>query len=137
MREEVIRVADRHQLQVVMVADGGLRPSREPFVKMQIVPNGADAADDWIVEHISAVDICVTADILLARRCLEKQAIAVKPNGKVFDAGNIGMAVAMRDLGQQLREASGKQTFNAAFTKADRSAFLAQLHQLVIARKGH
>lgn len=119
-----------------MVADGGLRPSRHDLVRMHIVPQGADAADDWIAEAITDEDICVTNDIPLAKRCLEKGASAIRPNGKQFDLTNIGMALAMREVKQHIRESQQTQTFNAAFSKADRSAFLEGLHRLVETVKG-
>ncbi|MEM9278560.1 MAG: YaiI/YqxD family protein [Pseudomonadota bacterium] len=135
VKEEVIRVAERHDVQVIMVADGGLRPSRHDLVRNQIVAQGADAADDWIAENITASDICVTNDIPLAKRCLEKGAAAIKPNGNLFDEANIGMALAMRGLKQHIRESQQTQTFNASFTKADRSAFLESLHRLLVGQK--
>ena len=132
VKDEIIRVAERHNVQVIMVADGGLRPSRHDLVRNHIVATGADAADDWIAETISAGDVCVTADIPLAKRCLEKQAKAIRPNGKLFDESNIGMSLAMRDLKQHIRESQQTQTYNAAFSKADRSAFLEGLHRLLV-----
>jgi len=118
-----------------MVADGGLRPSRHDLVRNHIVTQGADAADDWIAENITSLDICITNDIPLAKRCLEKQAQAVRPNGKIFDEDNIGMALAMREVKQHIRESEQTQTYNAAFTKTDRSAFLETLHQLIVGKK--
>ncbi len=135
VKDEVIRVAERYRVQVVMVADGGLRPSRDPLVRHQIVPQGADAADDWIADNITNRDICVTADIPQAKRCIEKNAIAVKPNGNLFDETNIGMALAMRDLKQHIRESHQTQTYNSSFTKADRSNFLQALDRLIQQKK--
>ncbi len=135
VKEEVIRVAERHNVQVIMVADGGLRPSRHDLVRNHIVAQGADAADDWIAENISERDICVTNDIPLAKRCLENGAAAIRPNGKLFDEENIGMALAMREVKQHIRESQQTQTFNAGFTKADRSAFLEGLHALLVKLK--
>lgn len=132
VKEEAVRVAERHNLKIIMVADGGLRPSRDPMVEIRIVAQGADAADDYIADNIEKNDICITSDIPLAKRCIEKGAAAIKPNGKLFDETNIGMALAMRELKQHLREANQSQTFNAAFSKADRSAFLDGLHRLVL-----
>ena len=131
VKEEVIRVAERHNLNVIMVADGGLRPSRNPLVRNHIVPQGADAADDWIAENVIEGDICITSDIPLAKRCLEKQAIALKPNGKLFDEANIGMALAMREINQHIRESQQTQTFNASFSRTDRSNFLQVLDRLI------
>lgn len=137
VKEETVRVAERHGLKTILVADGGLRPSRDPLVEIRIVSQGADAADDWIADSITTDDICITSDIPLAKRCIEKGAAAIKPNGKQFDGTNIGMALAMRDLKQHLREANQSQTFNAAFTKADRSAFLDQLHRLILSKSSN
>ena len=134
VKEETIKVAERHNIKTIMVADGGLRPSRDPLVEIRIVPQGADAADDWIAQEVVAGDICVTSDIPLAKRVLERGAKAIKPNGNLFDGENIGMALAVRDLNQHIRESNQSQTFNAAFTKADRSKFLDALHRLITSK---
>lgn len=131
VKAEVIKVAERHNIKVIQVADGGLRPSRDPMVQNVIVTQGADAADDWIAENITGNDICITNDIPLAKRCLEKQAKAVKPNGKLFDEANIGMALAMREINQHIRESQQTQTYNAGFTQKDRSNFLQELERLI------
>ena len=104
VKDETIQVAARHNLKTFMVCDGGIRPSANPMVELVIVTQGADAADDWIAEHIGKADICVTNDIPLAARCLEKQALAIKPNGELFTENGIGMALANRELMQSLRE---------------------------------
>lgn len=131
VKDETVRVAERHNIQVIMVADGGLRPSRHDLVRNQIVSQGADAADDWIADNIGIGDICITSDIPLAKRCLEANASAIRPNGKLFDETNIGMALAMRELKQHIRESQQTQTFNPTFNKSDRSAFLSGLHDLI------
>jgi len=131
VKDEVVRVAERHNLEVIMVADGGLRPARHDLVRNHIVAQGADAADDWIAENITNQDICITNDIPLAKRCLEKNAQALRPNGKVFDEENIGMALAMREIKQHIRESQQTQTYNAGFMKADRSNFLQALERLI------
>ena len=131
VKDEVVRVAERYNIKVIMVADGGLRPPRHDLVRNQVVPSGADAADDWIAENITASDICITNDIPLAKRCLEKDAAAIRPNGKLFDEANIGMALAMRDLKQHIRESQQTQTYNASFAKTDRSNFLQALDRLI------
>jgi uncharacterized protein YaiI (UPF0178 family) len=135
VKAEVERVAGRHGLIVHIVSNGGLRPSADPQVKTVIVPEGADAADDWIVDHIGPFDIAVTADVPLASRCLQKGAAAIGPSGKLFTADSIGMALGMRDLHRHLREATGQQTYNPGFTGKDRSRFLGALENLVQAKK--
>jgi uncharacterized protein YaiI (UPF0178 family) len=104
VKDETVRVADRHGLKTYMVSDGGIRPSPNPLVELVIVAPGADAADDWIAEHIETADICITNDIPLAAQCLERGAYALKPNGDAFSENSIGMALANRELMQGLRE---------------------------------
>lgn len=99
VKAEVEKVAARHNLSVTIVSNGGLRPSANPLLRHIIVAEGADAADDWIFEHI-------TADIPLASRCLEKGARVLGPNGKAFTQDGIGMALGMRELSRHLRELS-------------------------------
>jgi hypothetical protein len=135
VKAEVERVAERHGLVVHIVSNGGIRPSANPLLRTVIVEQGADAADDWIAEHIGANDICITADIPLASRCLKKGAAVLGPTGKPFTEQGIGMALGMRDLHRHLREATGGQTFNASFTKQDRSSFLGALENAVQAAK--
>lgn len=137
VKREIERVADRHGLAVTMVSNGGMRPSAHPRFHHVTVREGADAADDWIAEHIAAFDIAVTADVPLASRCLEKGASAIGPSGKRFTQENIGMALGMRDLNRHLREATGQQTFHSGFTKQDRSLFLATLENEIAAIKRH
>lgn len=126
-----MRVAERHGLPVVLVANFGLRPSRDPMVRNVMVPHGADAADDWIVEHCAAGDIVITSDIPLASRVLAGGAHVLGPTGRPFTESSIGMALAMRDLNQHLRETGESRGLNAAFTARDRSSFLQALDSLV------
>ena len=135
VKEEAIRVATRHNLKIWMVCDGGIRPSQNPLVELVVVVQGADAADDWIAEHIGIADICVTNDIPLAARCLKQGALALKPNGEIFSENSIGMAVANRDLMQSLRERGEITGGPRPFSKSDRSEFLNQLEKTVQAAK--
>ena len=127
VKQEVERIAARHGLTVYLVSNGGLRPSANPLFHIVIVNDGPDAADNWIAERISDSDIAITADIPLAARCLEKGARVVSPTGKPFTEAGIGLALGMRNLHRHLREATGSQTYNAGFTKQDRSRFLGAL----------
>tara|TARA_R110000824_G_scaffold366730_1_gene555482 strand:- start:91780 stop:92238 length:459 start_codon:yes stop_codon:yes gene_type:complete len=131
VKDEVLRVAERHNLMVYIVSNNGMRPSRNPMVRQVVVPQTPDAADDWIAEHIGSDDICITADIPLASRCLEIGASALHSNGKPFTTESIGMALAMRDLMQQLREAGDVKGTNPPFTKEDRSRFLRSLEEVI------
>jgi len=131
VKDETVRVAARHGLKTWMVCDGGIRPSADPMVELVIVAQGADAADDWIAEHIGKSDICITNDIPLAARCLENGAMALKPNGELFTENMIGMALANRELMQGLRESGEITGGPGAFSKADRSNLLNRLETTV------
>lgn len=135
VKDEVLRVAARHGIRTRMVSDGGIRPSRDPLVEVIIVTRGADAADDWIADRIGSKDICVTNDIPLAARCLEKGAQAIKPTGAPFTEDGIGMALANRELMQTLRETGQVTGGPRPFAKSDRSRFLDRLEVMVQAAK--
>jgi uncharacterized protein YaiI (UPF0178 family) len=135
VREEVYRVAARYSLIVFVVSNGSrpIRPVASPLIRMITVGEGADAADDWIAEHITQADICITADIPLASRCLAKGARAVAHNGKQWTTDNIGSALAGREIGRHLRELGVATGGPASFDKSDRSRFLVALDTAVTA----
>ena len=130
VKADAMRVAERHRLPVVIVSNGGLRPSRDPMVTHVVVAKRADAADDWIVEQVRVGEIVVTADIPLAARVVAKGAHALGPNGRPFTPDSIGMALAMRDLKQHLRETGEIRGINPEFTREDRSRFLGEMDRL-------
>ena len=127
VKAEVEKVAGRHNLHVHVVSNGGIRPRHHPLIHTIVVSEGADAADNWIADHIQPGDIAITADIPLAARCLARGARVLRPNGEPFTKDNIGTALGMRELHRHLREVTGNQTYNAGFTPRDRSRFLAAL----------
>ncbi|MGO4686045.1 YaiI/YqxD family protein [Hyphomicrobium sp. 2TAF46] len=135
VKAEVVRVAARHDIPVLMVANSWMRIDASPLVKLVVVEEGPDAADDWIAERIGAFDIAITADILLAARCLKAGAQCIGPTGKPFSDANIGMAIAMRDMQRHLRETGESRGFNPTFTPRDRSQFLQALENAVQATK--
>ena len=124
VKNETFRVAIRHNLQVYLVSNGRLNMVVDKNVHKIQVGSDPDAADNWIEEHIGTGDIVVTADILLADRCLKKDASAINPTGQIFNNNNIGIAKAMRDLRIHLRETGAASSYNATFSKQDRSRFL-------------
>ena len=133
VKDETLRVADRHQMVVLVVSNGGIRPNPHPLVETVIVPAGADAADMWIAERIGPGDICVTGDIPLAAKCIEAGGQAIRHNGDTFTPENIGRQLAMRDLMADLRAANplGAGGGGRPFSKADRSRFLDALERMV------
>lgn len=135
VKNEVVRVADRHGLAVHFVSNSWMRLPDGANVHRVVVRDGPDAADDWIAMRIGRGDVAVTADIPLASRCLKAGARVVGPTGKPFTEASIGLALAMRDLQQHLRETGESRGFNASFTHADRSRFLRAMEEALQAIK--
>lgn len=129
VRDEVFRVAERLGLVVHVVSNGarGIRLPEAEWIRRVIVAEGADVADDWIAEHIAAHDVCVTADIPLASRCLAKQARAIAPNGRLWTTDNIGSALAGREVARHLREIGATTRGPAPMQGSDKSRFLSAL----------
>ncbi|MCB1419702.1 MAG: YaiI/YqxD family protein [Notoacmeibacter sp.] len=131
VKAEILKVAERHGVAVTFVANSGLRPSRDPMVRNIVVSGAFDAADDWIVENAASNDIAITADVPLAARLVDNGIHVLGPTGRPFSPETIGMALAMRNLKQDLREAGEIKGYNPGFTQKDRSAFLQALDQTV------
>ncbi|MBT3765989.1 MAG: YaiI/YqxD family protein [Rhodospirillaceae bacterium] len=131
VKDEVIRVAERHEIMVYVVSNAWMRLPKHPLVEMVVVDAGPDVADDWIAERVGPGDIAITADIPLAKRCLDQEAEVLGSTGKPFTEESIGMALAMRDLNAHLRETGEIKGYNASFSKQDRSRFLQALEQTI------
>jgi len=130
VKEEVKRVGERYGLVVVFVSNGGIRPSRDPMVRTVVVPQGADVADDWIIGHCQPNDLVITADVPLASRAVTAGAHVLGPTGREYTPQSMGMALAMRDLKQHLRETGEIKGYNPGFSAKDRSAFLVALDRV-------
>ncbi len=131
VKDEVLRVAERHRLRVHMVSNQGYNPRGHALVNPVMVPPTPDAADDWIAEHIGAGDVAVTADIPLADRCVKAGAAVLGPTGKPFTAENIGAVLATRDLMAHLRETGEIRGGGRAMDRRDKSRFLEALESAV------
>lgn len=131
VKKEVYRVASRYGLDVTLVTNSWMRVPNESWITLEVVGEGFDAADDWIVEHAQPDDIVITADIPLASRCLEQGARVIGSTGKPFTEDNIGSAVATRDLLSELRDAGEITGGPPPLKKQDRSHFLQQLDKVI------
>ena len=131
VKDEAAKVATRHGLIIHFVSNAHMRLPFGDNVKRVVVANGADVADDWIVEHAEAGDIVVTSDVPLASRAHKKGAHVIANTGKPFTADSIGMALAMRNLMSELREAGGLPGNNPVFTPKDRSRFLQEIENII------
>ena len=131
VKDEIYKVADRYQLKVFVVANQYIKIPMNINIQMQVVPEGPDAADDWIAEQIQSGDILITSDLLLAERAIQSQARVLGPKGNELDAENIGSILASRELNSQLRDMGNSTGGPAPMAKNDRSKFLSKLDQII------
>ena len=132
VKDEIYKVAWRLEVPVTIVSNSHLRVPQHPLIDRVVVSDGFDAADDWIAEHAGPGAVVVTADILLADRCLKAGASVLAPNGKPFTTSSIGTAIATRAIMTDLRAGGDQLGGPATFSKADRSRFLQALDTLLV-----
>jgi hypothetical protein len=131
VKQEVYRVAKRYGLKVTLVSNSWMETPQGDSLELVVVDGQFNAADDWIVEHVSENDIVITGDIPLASRCLEKGARVLAPTGRVFTRDSIGEALASRELLSHLRDLGSITGGPAPFAKRDRSRFLQRLDETI------
>ena len=132
VKEEIYKVAYRHAVPVVVVSNARIRLPEHPLISREVVSDAFDAADDWIAGNCSAGSVVITADILLADRCLKAGGTVLAHNGKPFTTNSIGAAVATRAIMADLRAGGDAIGGPAPFTKADRSRFLSALDEALV-----
>jgi uncharacterized protein YaiI (UPF0178 family) len=132
VKDEIYKVAFRHAVPVTIVSNSPIRTPAHELISRVVVSDGFDAADDWIAERAGRATVCITADILLADRCVKAGAIVIGPNGKPFTANSIGSAVATRAIMADLRANGDAIGGPPPFTKADRSRFLSALDEAIV-----
>jgi uncharacterized protein len=135
VKDEVYKVALRHGAAVVIVSNSPIRVPAHPLISRAVVSDGFDAADDWIAERADKASVVITADILLADRCVKADAQVLAPTGKPFTANSIGSAVATRAIMADLRAGGDIVGGPAPFSKADRSRFLSALDEALVKLK--
>jgi len=129
VKEEIYKVAFRRMVPVTIVSNSPIRIPPHELIDRVVVGEGFDAADDWIAERASATTVCITADILLADRCLKAGATVISPTGKPFTTASIGGAIATRAIMADLRAGGDIVGGPAPFSRQDRSRFLSTLDE--------
>ncbi len=132
VKEEIYKVAFRYCVSTILVANSGMRVPRHELIRFVMVDDGFDAADDYIAQRANEHDIVVTADILLAERCLRNGAFVLSPNGKPFNLDMIGGAIATRAIMADLRGGGDQIGGPPPFSKQDRSRFLSNLDEVLV-----
>ncbi len=135
VKDEIYRVAWRHEVPVKVVSNSRLRVPEHALIERILVSDGFDAADDWIAEAADALSIVITADILLADRALKAGATVLAPTGKPFTMASIGPAIATRAIMADLRAGGDQIGGPPPFSKADRSHFLQALDTALVRLK--
>ena len=135
VKEEIYKVAFRHDVPVTIVSNAWIRVPQHPLVGRIVVGSGFDAADDWIAAAAGPEIVVVTGDILLADRCLKAGAAVIGPNGKPFTSGSIGAAIATRAIMADLRAGGEAIGGPPPFAKTDRSRFLSSLDETLVRLK--
>jgi uncharacterized protein YaiI (UPF0178 family) len=135
VKDEVYKVAFRHEVPVAIVSNSIMRIPVHPLIERAIVSDAFDAADDWIAERAGPETVVVTTDILLADRCLKAGATVIAPTGKPFTTSSIGAAIATRAIMADLRAGGDAIGGPAPFSKTDRSRFLSALDQALVSLK--
>jgi len=132
VKDEVYRVAGRYGLKVFIVANSYMAVPNDPLVERVVVSDGFDAADDWIATRAGPGRIVITTDVPLASRCVKAGAEVIAPTGRAFTEASIGMALATRNLLQDLRAMGEVSGGPKPFSRRDRSSFLSALDQTVV-----
>jgi uncharacterized protein YaiI (UPF0178 family) len=132
VKEEIYKVAFRRNIAVAVVSNMRLRVPDHPLIERVTVSEAFDAADDWIAEAAGPQTVVITADILLADRCLKAGAQVLSPTGKPFTTASIGGAIATRAIMADLRAGGDAIGGPPPFRKEDRSRFLQALDQALV-----
>ncbi|WP_336987195.1 YaiI/YqxD family protein [Altererythrobacter aquiaggeris] len=135
VKDEIYKVALRHRVRVSIVSNSPFRIPADPLFERIVVSDSFDAADDWIADHADGGSVVITADILLADRCIKKGSSVLAPDGKPFTANSIGSAVATRAIMADLRAGGDIVGGPAPFSKSDRSRFLSALDEVLVRLK--
>ncbi|RYY42329.1 MAG: YaiI/YqxD family protein [Sphingomonadales bacterium] len=135
VKDEIYKVAWRHEVPVVIVSNSWMRIPQHPLITREVVSDGFDAADDRIAEQANAQSVVITADILLADRALKAGAVVLSPTGKPFTTSSIGSAIATRAIMADLRAGGEQLGGPAPFAATDRSRFLQALDTALVTLK--
>lgn len=135
VKDEIYKVAFRYKVPVCVVSNSFIRIPDDPLITRSIVSAGPDAADDFIAQQVKPGSVVITADILLAERCLKSAASVISPTGKPFTENSIGSAVATRALMEGLRSTGDITGGPSPFSQADRSRFLSALDEVLVRLK--
>jgi len=135
VKELLFRAAQRRRVPMTFVANQYLTVPRFPTIKIHVVPQGLDKADDYIAEQAQEGDLVITADVPLAARCVEKEAMVISPRGRLFDSNNIAASLSVRNFNEELRNAGVVTGGPSSITPKDIQSFANALDRWIQGRR--
>lgn len=127
IREILFRTAERLRIETTLVANQSIAIAKSAFIRRVTVRDGADIADDRIVELMQRGDLVITNDIPLASRVVEKEGVAISPRGELFDDKSVHERLAARNLMEQFRSAGFETGGPKPLSQKDVQTFANQL----------
>jgi uncharacterized protein YaiI (UPF0178 family) len=124
----ILRSIERLSLSTKVIANKKIHLGTSKHIEYIIVDQGADEADNHILELCDVGDLIITADIPLADRIISKHAHAIDHRGELYSVDNIKQYLAMRNLMESIRESGELTGGPKAFGQKDAHAFANQLN---------
>lgn len=131
IKDVLFRAAVRTKTSLTLVANAFLTYPGSPFIRSVKVEKGFDSADHYIVAHLKAQDLVITADIPLAAEVVAKQGIALNPRGELYTENNIKQRLTMRDMNEQLRSTGERTGGPAVLSIKEKTTFANALDRLL------
>jgi len=123
IKDILFRAAIRTKTSLTLVANSLLTYPNSPFIRSVQVEKGFDRADHYIISHLKAYDLVITADIPLAAEVVAKQALAINPRGELYTENNIRQRLNLRDMNEQLRATGQRIGGPAVLSIKEKTAF--------------
>lgn len=131
VKEIVFKATYRLNISLMLVANAYQSIPHSDLIRLIIVSKGTDVADQYIIDNVEAFDLVITADIPLAAKIVEKEAIAINPRGEIYTEENIGEILSMRDFMKELRDGGSITGGPAVFGPKDAQQFANSLNKLL------
>lgn len=131
VKEIVFKTSFRLNIPLMLVANSYLTIPHSDLIRLIIVGKGLDVADQYIVDHVESGELVITADIPLAAKVVEKEAIAINPRGEIYTEENIGEILSMRDFMKELRDGGAITGGPSTFGPKDVEQFANSLNKLL------
>jgi len=131
-KELVFRASKRLGIEVTLVANQSIGvPPGNRLTQVVTVRDGANVADQYIVEHAQPGDVVLTADIPLAAQLVAKEVFVLDPRGEIYDDRNVGARLAARDFLDAARGAGMELSGPRPYSQRDRTEFASALDRIL------